>query len=453
MGQKVNLTYGNISTTLTKLALPIMGTSFVQMTYNLTDMFWVGKLGSSSLAAVGTAGFFSWFAFSLILLTKVGAEVFVAQHLGRNDEEGADNYARSAIHFNMMLAVFYGLMLLVFRRQLIAFFNLGDAAVIEMAVGYLSIIASGILFMFINPVLTSIFNGAGDSKTPFLINLTGLAINMVLDPMLIRGWGIFPELGVYGAALATIIAQFLVTILFIIMMITSKDTFFRINIFKKVDFHRILNIFKLGFPVGLQNGLMALIGMVIARIISVYGPEAIAAQKLGSQIESISWMTASGYSTAISAFVGQNYGAKKYERIMKGYASGVRLMSIIGVAATVLLYFLAEPIFKVFITDPVTLRMGVSYLMIIAVSQWFQTLEISNQGAFNGLGKTVYPSFVGVTFNLMRIPMAYFFSQDLGMGLNGVWWAIALSSIFKGLTLFSFFYFLVIRKYRKTGAI
>jgi len=453
MGQKVNLTYGKIGTTLTKLALPIMGTSFVQMTYNLTDMFWVGKLGSNSLAAVGTAGFFAWFAFSLILLSKVGAEVFVAQHLGRNDEEGAENYARSAIHLTLILAVLYGLILLLFRRNLIAFFNLGDASVIEMAVGYLSIIATGIVFTFINPVLTSIFNGAGDSKTPFLINLTGLVTNMILDPILIRGWGPIPELGVYGAALATIFAQFLVTSIFIYLMVTSKDPFFQINIFKKIDLERIRNIINLGFPVGFQNGLMAMIGMVIARIISVYGPEAIAAQKLGSQIESISWMTASGYSTAISAFTGQNYGAKKYERIMKGYTSGVRLMSMIGIAATVLLYFFAEPIFKIFIDDPVTIRMGASYLMIIAVSQWFQTLEISNQGAFNGLGKTLYPSFVGVTFNILRIPLAYFFSRDLGLGLDGVWWAIAVSSIFKGIVLFGFFYFIVIKKYRKTGKI
>ncbi len=453
MGQKVNLTYGNIGTTLTKLALPIMGTSFVQMTYNLTDMFWVGKLGSSSLAAVGTAGFFAWFAFSLILLSKIGAEVFVAQYLGRNDENGAVNYARSAIHLNLFLAVFYGLGLLIFRKNLIAFFNLGDASVVEMAVGYLTIVASGIVFMFINPVLTSIFNGAGDSKTPFKINLVGLATNMILDPILIRGLGPIPEFGVYGAAFATIISQFLVTIIFIYMMAKSKDEFFRINIFKKVDLPRIKSIFRLGFPVGIQNGLFSIIAMIIARIISVYGPEAIAAQKLGSQIESISWMTANGYSTAIGAFVAQNYGAKKYQRIMKGYVSGVRLMSLIGIGATILLYFFAEPLFKVFMDDPVTLKIGTSYLMIIAVSQWFQTLEISNQGAFNGLGKTIYPSVVGVTFNILRIPMAYFFSRNLGLGLDGVWWAIAVSSMFKGLVLFGFFYFIVIKKYRKTGTI
>ncbi|HSL86490.1 MAG TPA: MATE family efflux transporter [Bacteroidales bacterium] len=453
MGEKVNLTTGNIGTTLTKLAIPIMGTSFVQMTYNITDMFWVGNLGSDSLAAVGTAGFFSWFAFSLILLSKIGAEVFVAQHLGRNDEEGAQNYARSAIHLNLMLAAGYGLMLLLLREHLIAFFNLGDANVIEMAVGYLTIVASGILFMFINPVLTSIFNGSGNSKTPFMINLTGLAMNMILDPVLIRGLGPVPALGVYGAAYATIFSQLLVTGIFIFIMTTSKDPFFKINIFRKVDLFRIKKIIKLGFPVGIQNGLFSMIAMVIARIISIYGPGAIAAQKLGSQIESITWMTASGYSTAISAFVGQNYGAQKYQRIMKGYASGLRLMSMIGIATTFLLYIFAEQLFGIFVSEQETIAMGTSYLMIIALSQWFSTLEISNQGAFNGLGKTLYPSIVGIIFNILRIPMAYYFSRDLGLGLDGVWWAITVSSMFKGVILFAFFYFIVIRKYRKTGTI
>lgn len=453
MGEKVNLTNGNIGATLTRLAIPIMGTSFVQMTYNLTDMFWVGKLGSNAVAAVGTAGFFSWFAFSLILLSKVGAEVFVAQHLGRNDEDGAANYARSAIHLNIMLAVGYGLLLLILRNPLIAFFNLGEASVIEMAVGYLAIIASGILFMFINPVLTSIFNGSGNSKTPFMINLTGLVLNMILDPLFIYGFGPIPAMGVYGAAIATVLAQVVVTLIFIVMMGTSKDPFFKINIFRKPDFARIKNIITIGFPVGIQNGLFSIIGMIIARIISVYGPGAIAAQKLGSQIESITWMTANGYSTAISAFVGQNYGAKKYERIMKGYKSGLMLMSIIGVATTIFLYLFAEELFGIFISEPATISMGASYLMIIALSQWFSTLEISNQGAFNGLGKTIYPSVVGIVFNLLRIPMAYFLSQDMGLGLNGVWWAITISSIFKGLVLFGFFYVVVIRKYRKTGII
>lgn len=451
MGEKSNLTTGNIESTLTRLAVPIMGTSFVQTAYNLTDMFWVGKMGSDAVAAVGTAGFFMWFAFSLILLSKVGAEVFVAQHLGREDEEGAKNYARNAIHLTMILAVIYGILVLLLKDKLINFFNLGDANTVNMAISYLTIIAAGFLFAFVNPVLTSIFNGSGNSKTPFRINLIGLVTNMVLDPLLIFGFGPIPAMGVAGAAIATIISQVIVTIVFIFIMSTHEDPFFKIDIFKRLEWARIRNILRIGFPVSIQNGLFSIISMTIARIISVYGYQAIAVQKLGAQIESITWMSAGGFSTAISAFVGQNYGAKKHDRIIDGYKAGLKLMSIIGIGSTIILFVFARPLFSIFVSDSITIEMGVAYLRILALSQWFMTLEISNQGAFNGLGKTTYPSVIGMIFNVLRIPAAYFLSKNMNLGLNGVWWAISISSVFKGVILFACFYFVVIKKYRKQG--
>ena len=268
---------------------------------------------------------------------------------------------------------------------------------------------------------------------------------------MINGFGPFPTMGVSGAALATVIAQAIVALVFIIIMSTHKDPFFKINIFKKVHWGQMKKIVRVGFPVSIQNGLFSIIAMIIARLIADYGPVAIAVQKIGSQIESITWMSAGGFSTAISAFVGQNYGAKKHDRIIKGYKSGLKLMSIIGLGATVLLFVFAKQLFSIFINEPKTIEMGVDYLRILAVSQWFMTLEISNQGAFNGLAKTQYPSIVGMAFNLFRIPAAYFLSRSLNLGLNGVWWAISISSVFKGVVLFWIFYVVVIKKYRRTG--
>lgn len=449
MERNIDLTNGDILKTLTRLALPIMGTSFVQMAYNLTDMFWVGKAGSDSVAAVGTAGFFTWFAMSLILLSKIGAEVFVAQNLGRRDAEGARSYAVSAVQLNIVLALGYGLLLMVFRGPLIAFFNLGAPNVIEMAMAYLMIVGAGMLFTFINPVFTGIFNGAGNSKTPFIINFVGLGLNMVLDPILILGVGPIPEMGVVGAATATVISQLVVTVIFIIIMGMEQEVYYKINIFTWPQMDRIRLILKIGVPVALQSGLFSLIAMVIARIIAIYGPAAIAVQKVGSQIESLSWMTASGFSTAIGAFVGQNYGARKFDRIIKGYRSGLAVMSFIGILATVLLFAFAGPLFGVFIREPETLIMGIAYLQILALSQWFMTLEISTQGAFNGLGRTLYPSVVGIVFNLLRIPAAYYLSQHTSLGLNGIWWAISISSVFKGVILYVIFRVKVVRHYAR----
>jgi putative MATE family efflux protein len=453
MEKKVDLTEGDILKTLTKLAIPIMGTSFIQMAYSLTDMFWVGQTGSDSVAAVGTAGFFIWFAFSLILLSKVGAEVLVAQSLGKKDEKNARTFAISAIQLTIFFAIVYGVGVFLFRRNLIAFFRLGQQNVIDMAVTYLGIVSMGLIFTFVNPVMTGIFNGAGLSKIPFQINLVGLVTNMILDPLLIFGVGPFPVMGVFGAAVATVFSQFLVTMIFLSVMGKREEIYFKLNILIRPSLHHFRKIIRLGLPVAMQNGFFAMIAMGIARIIAVYGPEAIAVQKIGSQIESISWMTASGFSTALSAFVGQNYGAKQYERILKGYRAGLFAISIIGVLATILLMGFAEPLFSIFIHESDTIRMGGDYLVILGVSQIFMTLEITSQGAFNGLGRTMIPSYVGILFNALRIPAAYFLSTYTLLQLNGVWWAITISSVFKGTVLLFFFYLLVIRPYHKTGQI
>ncbi len=443
------LVEGSISRALVKLAIPIMATSFVQMAYNLTDMLWLGRVGTKAVAASGTAGFFTWFGSALFMIPKIGAEVGVAQSIGRQDMAAAKKYAANTLKLDILIALIYSAILIAFRHQIIGFFRLGDEEVIQMATDYLLIVSFGLVFYFLNPVFSGIFNGSGDSSTPFKINAVGLLTNMLLDPLMIMGIGPFPKMGVKGAALATIIAQFLVTLIFINVSRRKSVLFKDLNIFK-IPFDReyVKTILKLGLPAAIQQGLFSSIAMVIARIIAQWGPTPVAVQKVGSQIESISWMTAGGFSTAISAFVGQNYGAGKLERIREGYKKGLQIVGSIGIFATVLLIFGAGPLFKLFIpNDPEALQIGIRYLRILGLSQFFMTIEIATQGAFNGLGKTIPPSLVSVTFNALRIPASLILSSTF-LGLDGVWWSISISSVFKGTVLTSW-YLIVLKKLKK----
>lgn len=445
MGNKIKLTEGNITGTLVKLAIPIMATSFVQMAYNMTDMIWLGRVSTQAVAAAGTAGFFTWFGTALFMIPKVGAEVGVAQSYGRDDMESARKYVSHTIQLDIIIALIYSLVLILFRHQIIGFFDFGDSLVTGMATDYLLIISFGLIFYFLNPVYSGIFNGSGNSTTPFKVNAVGLVTNMILDPILIHGLGPFPKMGIRGAALATIISQFIVTIIFIKISRNKSDLFSNLKIIKIPDKNYLKNIFKLGFPAFLQTGLFATIAMIIAKIIAQWGPTPIAVQKVGSQIESISWMTAGGFSTAISAFIGQNYGADKWDRIREGYRRGLLIVGIIGIFATCLLIFGANPIFRLFIPhDKEALNMGVTYLRILGLSQLFMTIEIATGGAFNGLGKTIPPAFIGILFNGLRIPAALILSST-SLGLNGVWWSISISSILKGIVLTTW-YVLVLRK-------
>ncbi|NLK65500.1 MAG: MATE family efflux transporter [Tissierellia bacterium] len=441
MINNVNLTEGKISRALVKLALPIMGTSFIQMAYNLTDIMWLGRLSTDAVAAAGAAGFFLWLGSALVMIAQVGVGVYVAQSYGKGDLDGAKNYIDNGLQLNISIAVCYSLFLYIFRHQIIGFFNIEDANVVKMAVDYLTIISMGIIFHFLNPVFSAILNSTGNSFTPFKTNTIGLIANIVIDPLLIFGFGPFPALGIKGAALATIMSQFFVTMIFLIIGKKYKTIYSHAKMLTEPNFKIVKNIVKIGFPPFVQVGIHALISIILTRILAAFGPVAIAVQSIGSQIESISWMTSEGFSAAISAFVGQNYGANKIKRIKEGYIKGIQIIGGIGIFATILLMFGAELLFTIFTPDdPLAIKEGIIYLRILGLSQFLMAIEIGTTGAFNGLGKTIYPTANGIILNVLRIPAAIVLSKTT-LGLSGVWWAITISSNLKGLVLFVLFYF------------
>ncbi len=443
MQGRIDLTEGKIIDKLIKLALPIMGTSFIQMAYNMVDMIWVGKAGSSAVAAVGTAGFFPWLAMAFVAISRVGGEVQVAQSMGKNDAEETKSYIKAAIEVNIILSLIYTLVLLIFKDSLIGFFNLGDTSVISMSKKYLVIVALGMIFYFINPIFTAIFNGMGNSKDPFRINTVGLITNIILDPLLILGIGPFPKLGVEGAAIATVFSQFIVTMCFIVMIMKRNNEYFKVKLFRKISLEYYKSLCKLGMPVAIQSGMFTIFSMLLGVIVASWGPVAIAAQKVGSQIEAISWMTADGIAVALSSFVGQNYGATKYNRINKGFKITLGIATVLGIITTSILIFAGKQIFTIFINEADAIKEGASYLKILGYSQLFMCVEIITAGAFKGIGRTYIPSIILTVLTGARVPMAYFLSRPELLGLSGVWWSISISSILKGILMISVYVYLL----------
>lgn len=444
MKNRRDLTQGPILKSLILVALPIMTTAFMQMTYNLADMIWIGRIGYDAVSAVGTAGFYMWFSVGLVRLSQAGAEIGVAQSLGAGDELKARDYGRNALQFAVLSALIFSSVLLIFTRPLIAFFNIPNAQVNQWAQSYLSIVALGMPFSFANLVFSSIYNGSGNSRVPFYFNFFGVLINVILDPILIFGLLGLPALGVKGAAFATLIGQIVVLILFLFHVTSAKSPFSAFRFFVRPMLEKIKVIIKYGFPVALQSIAFTFFAMLIARKLSDFGDMPIAVQKVGSQIESIAWMIATGFSVALSAFVGQNFGAKQQERIRRGYWLAMRIMLIWGGIVTFLLIVFAEPIFSIFIPDSRVIPYGAVYLRILGISQIFMCIEIATGGAFNGLGKTIPPAVIGIFFTGLRVPFAYLLSQPEILGLNGIWWSVSMSSIFKG--IFAFFVFLWVFK-------
>ena len=439
MEKKIDLTQGGIVEKLVKIAIPIMATSFIQIAYNLIDMMWVGKNGSNSVAAVGTAGFYPWLAMAFVIFSKIGGEVKVAQSMGEKNIKEVKSYIKSSIELNVFLSMTYTLILILFNKQLIDIFNLGDSQVITMSRQYLVILAIGMIFYFINPVFTSIFIGLGNSSIPFRINTIGLIVNIILDPLLIFGFGPISALGTNGAGIATITAQIIVSCVFVGYIIKNKIEYFKVKYFRNIELKYFKILYKLGFPVAIQNALFTLISMAMGVIVASFGPVAVAVQKVGSQIESISWMSAEGFASALSTFTGQNYGAYKFDRINKGSKIGLIGALIWGSITTLVLVFFGEIIFRAFINEQDAIIKGIDYLKILGYSQLFMCIEITITGVLKGLGRTYIPSVTSIVLNLARIPMAILLSKPQILGINGIWWSISISSIFKGIILLLIF--------------
>ena len=177
-----NLTQGPINRQLFNLAMPIMATSFIQMAYSLTDMAWVGRLGSEAVAAVGSVGILTWMSGSISLLNKVGSEVSVGQSIGAQNYEDARCFASHNITIALVISLCWGGLLFLFARPIIGIYEL-EAHITENAIAYLRIISTGLPFIFLSAAFTGIYNAAGRSKIPFYISGTGLLLNIILDPL------------------------------------------------------------------------------------------------------------------------------------------------------------------------------------------------------------------------------------------------------------------------------
>ena len=339
-----NLTKGPILKTLTKLAIPIMASSFLGTLYNITDMAWIGLLGSKAVAGVGVGGMFTWLSQGLAAMARMGGQVQVAQCIGRGERDRAHGFAQAAVQLATLMGMAYAVISLVFTRQMVAFFQLTDPEAQIAALSYTKIACGLIVFSFLTLTMTGLYTAQGDSKTPFLANLIGLVTNMILDPVLILGPGPFPKLGVVGAAIATVTAQAIVMTMMILgVIIQKKENVLKgIRLTAKIPKEYLGGLCRIGIPTAIQGMAYCAISMVLTRMVSAYGAEAVATQRVGGQIESISWNTADGFAAALNAFIAQNYGAGKMERVRKGYRASSVDGRYLGTADQLCIYLLSE---------------------------------------------------------------------------------------------------------------
>lgn len=430
----IDLTQGNFKRQLIKLAAPIIGTSFIQIAYTFTDMAWVGHMGSKELSIVSSAGVLTWLATTFGMMTKVGAEAFVAQALGAKNYERAKLYVRHNFTLALWLALALIALFAFAGGLFLSLYGL-EETIHKGSKCYLYICMVGFIPLFTSFALSGSYNASGYSKTPFKINAIGLVTNMILDPIFIYviGWG------TDGSAVATVFSQLLV-FLFFLREIRWGHALLgeRFPLLIRLRKKETLQIVKLGLPITLLNALFSIISFVMGIIASRAGSHiGLVVITSGGQLEAISWNTSQGLSTALTSFVGQNYAAGKLTRLKRGFRFILSTSILLGVITTCFYFFCGEWFFSLIVNDPIAYVEGGRYFRISAISQIFMMTEITTQGLFYGTGRSSVPSSISILGNLLRIPLALLL-LSAGWGLSGIWWAISFTAFLKGVAALSF---------------
>ena len=427
--KKIDLTKGKVISVIAALALPIMGSSLLQFTYNIIDMMWVGKLGSNAVASIGSSSLYINIGNAINSLVVIGAGIKVAHSIGEKNQKDVKGYINSGIIINTVIGILFGLILFITGKNLIGFLNLNNYQVEKDAYHYLIINIFVLFISFFNMMYTRIIGSFGNNKLAFNINATGVILNIILDPICIY----YFKFGVMGAALGTLIANMVMFILFR----TFTNGIFNYDFTIKTDYKKIKEIIKLGLPMASQRVLFTIINIFLAKIIAFFGSDAIAAQKIGVQVESVAYMVIGGLNGAIASFTGQNFGAKEYERIKKGYRSSLIVGISYGLFIALIFLIFNRSIIKIFVSEDTTIKIAAAYLVAVAYSQIFSAIEMITNGYFTGIGKPNIPATISIIFTALRIPLALVLIKPFG--INGVWLSICITSILKGTIAFSFY--------------
>ena len=437
--QSDNVTSGPIIKTIVSLALPVFLGMVMEFLLTVTDFFWVGKLGASAQDAITSSMVVHWTVFGLFSMISIGITALVSRHVGARNIEQARYFIRQALDFALMLGVVITIVGYVLTEQILGVLET-PSPTLKHAIPYLHIFFLSTVLFSVAETIYAVFRASGDTRTPMKVAVMAVIINMILDPLLILGIGPFPELGVPGAAIATLTAIFIACATIVYLLITGKAGYeVPKAFFAAPDWLAIRKIARIGLPISSQQVTFVVVYWFLIAIVHQFGEEAGAAMGIGNRMESFSYLTCYGISLASATMVGQNLGAEQPDRAAKCAwgATGIA----VGITAIISVFFLAMPtqIASIFTDNPQVKEIATDYLIILGLTQTAMAVELVLEGSFSGAGDTIPPMIVMIPGAVIRIPLAYWLSFDMGLGVNGVWWTLTITSALKAIVLVYWF--------------
>ncbi len=423
-----HLVEDSLRATILRVALPAVASSLLMTLFSSVDAFWVGtKIGAAGLAAVSTSLFWIWMIISLAEMIGVGLTAVAARRHGERRPREAARLAGDALVFGVLLGAVVGL---IGARNLHAVFALMGTPADVTALGstYLETYLIGTPLIYGFFAMDAAFRASGDTRTPFVLLLTSVAITLVLDPVLILGLGPFPRLGIAGAAIATIATRGAAFAMGI--SIAARRGLLRLGRLRPAS---LIAVCRVGLPTALTGITFSLIYVVLTRTTTRFGTPALAALGIGHRVESWLFMIGVGFGAATAAIVGQNLGAGRPDRAERAGWMATGFCTLLGVVAFALELGVPRQFASMFTNDHAVIAEAVKYLRIAAVSQLAVCAEIVLEGALGGAGDTVPPMLTSTALTASRIPLAAWAANRWGS--SGIWWVISLTAIGRGLAM------------------
>lgn len=407
-----------------KLALPMMAGMGIQTVYMIVDMMFIGRISGEAIAAVAFIMPLMFFILGMTAGLGSGVTASIARFIGMKDKQSADNSAEHAVIIATVMSTVLVSIGLIYGQKMIRLLGVPND-LMSMSWSYLKTITFGLPFMIFSMYFRSILSGEGDMKLPMIVAGLGTVLNIILDPIFIFTL----KLGVMGAAVATVVSQIIVFLIFVFMIFFKEHTYIRFQLKDfSPSFYIIKDIMVVGIPASISMMIMALGGGIFNRILIFYSTDAVAAYQIGHRIEHIVFLPIIAIATAITTLVGMFYGAGEMEKVKSIVKYAITRSISITVIFSVCIYIFAPWIVSGFTSDPNITEISVTFLRLITLIYPLIPIGMTSGRVLQGFGKGL-PMLVLTIVRVGGIsaPLALFFSFVLGKPLEWVWYSMMFS--------------------------
>lgn len=439
--------HGSLLRAMLSIAVPVVINSFLQTLYNLTDTYWLGRLGTAELAAINLVSPVQSIVISFGSGVTVAGAVMISQYIGAQKLTQAKTVANHIFTVAMLFSCVCALALAILTPGIVTWLG-AEGDTWSNAVTYLRLVILDMPFLFMVNIYQAIRQAQGDTLRPMLLNMTGIALNMALDPLLM----VVLRMGAAGAALATVAAKALPAAFAFIILIRGNQGPVSLDYrLMKPDRASLRNIVRIGFPTAIGGSVMQLGFLLMSRNVLAYGEQAMAAYGIGNKVNGLITLPSVGVGSAVSTIVGQNMGAKQVERARKGYLlSMVCSIAFLFLGGRVLsLNAVSTWIVSFFSTDAEVIGMAADFLSTMAFWCFTNGVHDATCGLFQGSGHTEVPMAVNMTrLWVLRFATLYFCETVLKMGVRSIWFSVVVSNGISTCVLIALYFTGIWRKSR-----